>query len=195
MNFINPVPFGFLDGKTTSKKIYYNTYPNDRIVSPSDGIVVNADQGVVTIEHILNGENYYSQLSKLNQINVSSGNRVSKKETIGTSGNDLIEFEIFDSKGNNLVVNDFLYGTFNDKTKKENPEKKEKEKEVIKLDLGSSKDKKRPALYRGFINTITLPFTIAGSALSGNLVKKEKKKKDEESINEEVSRIQKLIKF
>jgi hypothetical protein len=200
MSFVKPVPYGNLDNKTTSKTMVFIGHPNDKVVSPYDGVVVESDDfncdGFVKIEHLIKGKTFYSEICNVKNQIVFKGYRVKKNDIIGSVGNDgVIEYRISDDDGNFVKIGDF----FNDSTKLTDDENINKEidkqkdsKNKINLDLGLSKDKELPVLYRGAMNLFALPFSTVGSVFKGG---KKKSKNDDEKINEDIVRIKKLINY
>lgn len=201
MKFINPAPFGNIDNFLSSSKVMVvNSYPNQKIVSPFEGIIndINPSEKTVEIEHNVNGTKYYSKITGVVKFYVNKGYRVSQNDIIGFFGDEPIKYSITDKMGFKQNLDSF-FKDFSDvkqkDDKKETKDKEKKEKEKLSVDLGLSKDEKTPALYRGFLNLLTLPFTVAGSALKGDLIKRKKSEEKEEKINEDIQRIKKLIKF
>ena len=188
MSFSPPVPSNYIDNKSTSKKIYYLPYVNEKIVSPKQGTVVKVDQnecgGNVMIEHIIDSQKYYSNICHISKINVVQGMRINENEIIGFAGSDLVEFSLLDSFGDKVSID----GVFEQK-KEEKKEKKER-KEKTELNPMQSKSENLPTIYKGALDLLASPFTLIGSALSSPFKKKDKDKE----IKEEIERIKQLIK-
>lgn len=193
MSFSPPVPSNYMNNKSTSKKIYYLAYNNEKIVSPKQGTVVRADQnecgGNVMIEHIINSRKYYSNICYISKINVVQGMRVNQNEIIGFAGSDLVEFSVLDSFGNKVSID----GVFEEKKEEKKTEIEKKEKTEIKPTQSNSEN--LPALYKGVLDLMASPFTLIGSAFSN---KKDKKIKEEiiesQNLLVEIKRINQLMK-
>lgn len=209
MKFINPAPFGNIDNFLSSSKVMViNSYPNQRVVAPFDGIIssINPSEQSVEIEHNVNGTKYYSKIKGIVNFYVSLGYRVSQGDILGFFGDKPIEYSIVDKIGFKQNLNTFFQDFQSkeqpdkktkekEKSEKEKIEKEKKEKSKLNVDLGLSTDEDIPALYRGMMNIFAAPFSVVGSAFKGNLIKKTKKEEKEEKINEDVKRIKTLINF
>lgn len=203
MKFVKPVPFGNISNHSTSNMMSFSTYPNDKVISPYDGVVVATDNskcdGFIMIEHFINGETFYSEICKVKTPYVFDGYKVRKNDLIGSVGNDgVIEYRISDKNGNFVKMNKFfiemdkpLDDVTNTKNEiDKNTDKKKKSK--LNIDLGLSTDKDLPVLYRGGMNLFALPFSVVGSAFKGI---NKKIKNDDEKLNENIDKIKKLIKY
>ena len=207
MKFINPVPYGNIDNFLSSSKVMVmNSYPNQKIVAPFNGLINNVDlsEKSIEIEHNVNGSKVYSKINGIVNPYVNKGYKVSQNDIIGFVGDEPIKYSITDRMGFKQNLDSFFKDLTNkkqtgddEKKQKEvdSKEKENKEKEKLSIDLGLSKDEQLPGLYRGMMNLFAAPFSVVGSALKGNLIKRKKSEEKEEKINEDIQRIKKLIKF
>ncbi len=192
--FVNPAPYGYKDNKSTNKKVYFSSYPNEKIVAPYDGYVSKSDPnqcgGNIVIEHVINGERYFSEFCQVSRITALSGARVSKNDIIGFFGNESVEFTILDNNKNKMIIDDFFSSKMFDKKDDSKKEKEEKKKEK-ESDYRKKSDE--PVLYDAFLDTLLTPFTLMGKPFKGDLFKKQTFE-EYKRIEEEVKRIKTLLK-
>jgi hypothetical protein len=194
--FINPAPYGYRENKSTDKKAYFSSYPNEKIVAPYDGIVVKSDPnecgGNIVIQHIIKGENFFSEFCQVGRITALSGARVLKSDIIGFFGSNPVEFIISDSRKNKMNINDFYSSKmFDNKSNKE--DKKEKEEKKKDKDLEYKKKSEEPVLYDTFLDAFLTPFTLMGKPFKGDMFKKQTNE-EFKRLEEEVKRIKTLLK-
>lgn len=204
--FINPAPYGEMkfDGEKTANLI---AYPNSKLISPYDGIVVFDQtprcEDSITIKHNFKDNIVYSVFCGVKQKRVSYNTDVRQGNIIGLFGDDKIKYTILDSDDKKQLLAKFYYNDLTKDDDKKEKNKKDKEKTTtttttLKL---SNTDYPNP-----FMDILLSPFTVA-SNLSKEIKKdvkqvfsKEKKDKDkdkeddEKKLNENIKRIKKLIK-
>lgn len=186
MKFSNPIPGSKVKTSAFSKTVELSSFPNDSVLSPYDGIVVDYNPstcgGYMKIKHVINNEVYFSEFCNLVSSGaLFSGSKVREGQTIGQIGTNNIEFTIIDSNGTKQNVVDFLSGV-----SKKDSEKNKKYDEYKSYDSGNKKvDSVSNTLLKGML----FPFGMLGSVLK----KRDEKKKDEQ-LSEEIQRIKKLLK-
>lgn len=191
MNFTSPSPSGSLSSGSTTKKIVYSSFPNDSIVSPSDGVVVKADpstcDGLVQIEHVVDNKKYYSNICGVGRITTFPGKTVTKNETVGYFGTIPIEYTILDKYGDKNSISDFTKQSSSQKEEKPREETKSTSTSSSKYDSGSN-----TGLYSGAMNIYTKPFELIHSLFTNKSTKESVENRDK--LIEEINRINKLIK-
>jgi hypothetical protein len=185
MKFSNPIPGSKVKTSTFSKTVELSSFQNDLVVSPYDGTIVdnnpNTCGGNMVIKHVVDNETYFSEFCNLiSPSTLFSGVKIRQGQTIGQSGSNNVEYTIKNSRGKKEDVEEFFSGS--DKTKKE----KEKSPSTLKVkDDNTQLDSLSNALLKGML----FPFGMVSSTMEKN---KEKKKNDQ--LSEEIQRIKTLLK-
>lgn len=191
--FINPVPYGnlsYLDDKTAE----ISSTPRSRVVSPFDGKIKTYDRsrcgGYIKIQHLVNGEIYFSELCGVETIITFSASDVRQGETIGYSGPDKITMKIRDNSNVKQKIKPFF--NLVTQTTSPTPTTDDKSKTTTsddKTKTTTSDNKKSKNLSDLFVGGLLKPFGFLHNVMSQD----EKKKKDDEELNEEIQRIKKLL--
>jgi hypothetical protein len=185
------------DTSLLSKTATFKTPLNTPIYSPIPGSVIEADYRNKTIT-IQSSEGTEIKFENVGTSTVTNGSRVTMNGQIGYTGDDDLEFTVFDKKGSKVSVKDFLKKTDpsvfaaggavlaatgsdsgTGKTKETTPYKPGK----------PQKDFKDYALVRAVTGVGLAPFHLMGKAF--NVA--EGKEESGSVINEEVDRIKKLM--
>jgi septal ring factor EnvC (AmiA/AmiB activator) len=197
MRSLNPLPNGTMSTPFFSKSVELSSYNSDTIISPNDGIVVSSDKnkcgGNIKIEHLIDGNSYYSKFCNVGNIYSVRGNQVSRGERIGTVGDSPIEYTVTNSNGDKMDVRDFLSGNITSPKSQDKEIEKEKSKE-IKKEKEKSKEREKERNKNEIDSTpMTNPFMdllLSPVTITGKVFKSMKGK----SIKEEVDRIKQIIK-
>ena len=69
MKFSNPIPGSKLKTSTFSKTVELSSFPNDSVLAPYDGIIVDYNPnncgGKMIIKHVVDNETYFSEFCNL----------------------------------------------------------------------------------------------------------------------------------
>ena len=187
MKFSNPIPGSKVQTSTLSKTVELSSFPNDYVVAPYDGIIIeynpNICNGLMKIKHVVDNHVYFSKLCNIiSPTSFFSGVKVREGQTIGQIGSKNLEYTITDSNDIKQDVTDFLSGNF--KTSKE----KNKEKDFNNL-KNKSGDKEFDSLSNALLKGMLFPFGVVSSAL-----KKKDEKKENDQLSEQIKRIKTLLK-
>jgi len=189
---------------TDDEIITYDTYVNEKILSPFDGIVVIYDpkkcNGFIQIEHYVDHKYYYSNICGVGKSLVKKYSTVAKGEVIGYATNKKVTLEIVNkwnesedilpfykdekiNKKSTKIKND----KFSDTKQKKDLDKKHKDEiKQVKKDNKNNSSVSSGG-YDDFIikvgdnpnlpiSLVSLPFTLVGSALK-NIDNSEKRNK------------------
>lgn len=212
MNFKHPLS----DTSITSEKEKSITYEGSRsepIYSPYDGLVEDTDNtkcdGWVQIAHMANNSVVYSNICGVDRISTARGMTVRQGDVIGYYGTKPIVFKILDHKKDESKIKPFFQkkeldkGLDDTKKKEEKKEKgledikpKEKENKINTTDnepknTGGYDPKNAPKSLNPFLDLLLLPPSIAYDATFRGRNKKEQK--EEEKLNEQLTRMKKLM--
>lgn len=183
-----------------------------RIYSPYVGVVndTHSDkcEGYVEIKHVIDDSTYYSKFCNIDKLVVSRGDKVKSGDVIGYTkqkDEDVVYILSNDDKNINPINyfrnNNFISNKDNDIPEKDNKKEKESKKQEHKPTKVSNSDKPSGRLLS---NLLLSPLNFVGDNLEKGIdsVKdefknikstKSKKKKEEDSLNEEIKRIKKLL--
>jgi hypothetical protein len=185
------------DTSLFSKTATFKTPPRTPIYSPIPGTVIEADAKNKTIT-IQSSEGTEIKFEKVGTSTVTNGSRVTMNGQIGYTGDDDLEFTVFDKKGSKTSVKDFLKNTDPSVfaaggaalATTGSDSGKGKTKETTPYKPGKpQKDFKDYALVRAVTGVGLAPFHLMGKAF--NVA--EGKEESGSVINEEVDRIKKLM--
>ena len=183
-----------------------------RIYSPYAGVVndTHSDkcEGYIEIKHVIDDSTYYSIFCNIDKLVVSRGDKVKSGDVIGYTkqkDEDVVYALSNDDKNINPINyfrnNNFISNNDKDKPEKDNKKEKEPKKQESKPKKVSNSDEPSG---RVLSNLLLSPLNFVGKNLEKGIdtVKDElrniksvkpKKKKEEDSLNEEIKRIKKLL--
>lgn len=215
MNNFNKITHGNIDFKSKSAEM--TSYMMDKVMSPYEGEVVktnnsNCPDGYLVIRHYIDGIVYYSQFCGVSNSIVSLGDKVRGGSTLGFFSDKPITYSVLSSNLQYLNPEKFLNGSSTNTVEPDKEKKKDKPKEEKPKEREEPKDKDEYEINA--VAPIALPIEFAfrnlvkgGKALKKmgkgmfqlhNKEKDEKLKKEKEesegNLNEEISRIKKLLK-
>lgn len=189
------------DSSFMSKTVKFNSPKGTSIKSPIPGYVTaDVSSGKVTVQ---SNEGTKVVFEKVGTVSV--GSSVGIGSSIGLTGDENLEFTVYNKNGNKVDAKDFLkntdpsiFSTVSDGNKpKDNPDKsswldKYSEKETTSSAI---EDIKKNPTWRFFSGISLAPFHLASNALGLNKSNTTESKKNKENIiNEEIERIKKLMK-
>jgi len=185
------------DTSLLSKTATFKAPPRTPIYSPIPGSVIDADSRNKTIT-IQSSEGTEIKFENVGTSTVTNGSRVTMNGQIGYTGDDDLEFTVFDKKGSKVSVKDFLKNTDPSifaaggaalaATGSDSGTGKNKENTPYKPSK-PQKDIKDYALTKIVTGLGLLPQKLMGKAF--NVA--EGKEESGSVINEEVNRIKKLM--
>jgi hypothetical protein len=189
--FISPVPYGQMK-LVGYKNATLISYPDTKLISPYNGVVVFDMTPIcdksIKIKHSFNGVDFYSIFCGVETQRVSYGDRVKQGDIIGKFGEDKIEYFIVDSDDRKKTLSGFF--------KSGNVKKSETTKSTTTTTtINLQKNNKNPNPFMGLMLSPFSIMTNLGKEVKQdikNLIKK--KEKDEDSLNENILRIKKLMK-
>lgn len=218
----NQISKGLSDYDSSNNVLKIISEPNGRVYSPYEGIVVTnysdkCKSGYLLIQHKIQNSTYYSEFCNIGKVVVRKNDTVVKGSIIGyglTSDdeityrllndklkkiNPMLFFKGFESKTQTSGTNKNWENLFNQK-----PVKKEKTKKSYRDDNPQEKKKSKSIYDYSLLDLALTPFNLLkkGGEHVGQTFKDAKKgifdfsitKKDnEESINEEIKKIKKLL--
>ena len=186
------------DTSLLSKTATFKTPLNTPIYSPIPGTVIEADAKNKTITIQDSDKNTKIKFENVGTSTVTNGSQVTMNGQIGYTGDDDLEFTVFDKKGSKVSVKDFLKNTDPSifaaggaalaATGSDSGTGKNKENTPYKPSK-PQKDIKDYALVRAVTGVGLAPFHLMGKAF--NVA--EGKEESGSVINEEVDRIKKLM--
>lgn len=208
------------DYNSSTKTLKFVGEANSRVYSPYDGVVVSnydtkCGSGYLLIQHTIQDNKYYSEFCNIGKVVVRKNDSVMKGSIIGYSltSNDEVNYSILNDKNKKIDPTIFLNGyqpkTLKPQTNKnwENmfnhpPKKKPKTKD--RTDDVVTDTKKGKSIYDYSLLDLALsPINLLkkGGEYVGKTLKDAKKgvldfsitKKDDESLNEDIKRIKKLL--
>jgi hypothetical protein len=189
-----------------------------KLFSPYEGVVVaiynKKCSGYLLIKHIINNEEYYSEFCEIPKVIVGKNDYVKKGQTIGyfLSDTDYVTYTLYSSNKTQIDPTPFFKG-FTIKSNQSNNSqytKPDKHKEKQSSDNNRKKRDIKPANYNLLLSLALSPFDLI-SKQAGKIVKntgKELKKSakgifdfkttkpkedEEETLNEDIQRIKKLL--
>ncbi len=179
-----------------------------RIYSPYEGVITktrsNECDGYVEIKHVIDDSTYYSIFCNIDKLVVSRGDKVNSGDVIGYTKqkDEDVSYVLSDDDKKINPINYFRNNNFISNNDKDKPKKeKESKKQEPKAKKISNSDEPSGRLLS---NLLLSPLNFVGDNLEKGIdsVKdefkniksvKSKKKKEEDSINEEIKRIKKLL--
>jgi len=194
--------------KKDDNVLEFSSFKSDNIITPFAGIVSHVSPtdcgGKVKVKHVFNGKTLYSQFCNVSTILVSKGETINGGEKIGKFGDKPFEYSLSDGT-KNLNPKSFFGESESKKT--------ENEKGTIKTNGSGSRTEKKRGLtvpQEIAIDAISLPLKLGKDFakeligkpwqmlkdLPSNILPKKAPKKEgfERDLNEEIERIQSLLK-
>ena len=169
----NPAPFSNL--KKSSNQWNFTSYENDRLFPPADGIITETSSecnGLIKIKHNVNGETIYSKFCGVGNISAITGQNVRKSNTIGYFGTKPIYFTLLDKRDKKLNIESFFTDI---------PKDKKSETKKSSYTPPTQSDDLAKYLIKATLGAPFIPFALLS-------------KKDKSKIEEELTRIKKLLK-
>ena len=194
---------------------------NNIIKSPIDGIIENYSQSnscknQISIKHIVDKETHYLEYCGIDNLKVSSGDRVSKGTKLGETNSD-VTISLYGRNGSRLNLNRYEDKEITSSPNSPNKPTKKKdtpisrEKPINKKDddtpryrgtedsFSSLLKRKKSSNYNGFsANLFGLPFKVLSKAAKSIKNKipilKDLKSVTSKKVNEDIERIKRLLK-
>jgi septal ring factor EnvC (AmiA/AmiB activator) len=186
-NFINPLSNTIKKYQGQSDGEYFVEFINSSglpVLSPYDGIVTNTRETnsgyKIKILHSVNNESIETTFENLSSINVSSGQRISKGDRVGMTGNKRVKLYIFNKNTNRTEKpKKWLPEPFVTQTDTTSSEEEEilSPKTTKKLSTTYKDSKELPA---GIETILALPFTAMKKGIQNMFSDSEKANRERE---------------
>ena len=210
------------DYSLKTKKSVIQSKSMGKLFCPYDGVVIGTYStncsGYLLIGHKINNDMYYSEFCGIPKVFVGKNDTIRKGQTIGYFLNDTdnVEYTLYSLNHNKLDPRPFFKGfsvkntTPNNTTSNNTPKKQSKEKKSSNDDKDDYKERNVvPADNNLFLSLALSPFDFISKQTkkiaknAGKEIKKSakgifdfkttKNKEDEETLNEDIKRIKKLL--
>ena len=210
------------DYSLKTKKSVIQSKSMGKLFCPYDGVVIGTYKtncsGYLLIAHKINNDTYYSEFCGIPKVYVGKNDTIRKGQTIGYFLNDTdnVEYTLYSLNHNKLDPRPFFKGfsvkntTPNNTPNYSTPKKQSKEKKSSNDDNDDYKERNVvPADNNLFLSLALSPFDFISkqtkkiSKNAGKEIKKSakgifdfkttKNKEDEETLNEDIKRIKKLL--
>ena len=210
------------DYSLKTKKSVIQSKSMGKLFCPYDGVVISTYStncsGYLLIGHKINNDMYYSEFCGIPKVFVGKNDTIRKGQTIGYFLNDTdnVEYTLYSLNHNKLDPRPFFKGfsvkntTPNNTTSNNTPKKQSKEKKSSNDDKDDYKERNVvPADNNLFLSLALSPFDFISKQTkkiaknAGKEIKKSakgifdfkttKNKEDEETLNEDIKRIKKLL--
>jgi hypothetical protein len=204
MKFKHPILYGKLIEKR-DKKWIYEPSSYDFIIAPYDGVIDEVTNGVVDncngflkIKHIIDGDEYYSEICNFKDASIHRGVNIKQGDKIAQTSSENVKYEIKNKGKEKIVIIPFFDGSMESAGHKKEVNSKENNKSSGSGDDYDSgyKPKYKEKIDKVpdvFTSLFLSPINLIHKALT-DFPGKKKEEKEQEELNEEIKRMKQLLK-